>query len=256
MYDVLDAKDCYDLNYSLYKPEVACELISTLSMRYSACNMASHYCNNVFYCDQCNNSDNLFGCIGLNHAKYCILNKQYSEEEYNVMVPRIKEHMRSTNIATSSKNGDWGEFFPGSINPFGYNETVAQEYYPLKKELAANKGYGWRDETKKEYAGATVSIPDNIADVGLDLAGKTLKCDTSGKHYKLIEVEIELYKKLGVPAPHRSPEQRHLDRMALRSPRMLWPSKCSKCGSDIHTSYPPGREEKVYCEKCYQAEVY
>jgi len=27
-----------------------------------------------------------------------------------------------------------GEFFPASISPFGYNETLAQEYFPQTKE--------------------------------------------------------------------------------------------------------------------------
>jgi hypothetical protein len=30
--------------------------------------------------------------------------------------------------------GEWGEFFDPSLSPFGYNETVAMEYFPLKKE--------------------------------------------------------------------------------------------------------------------------
>jgi len=32
------------------------------------------------------------------------------------------------------KTGEWGEFFPASLSPFGYNETVAQEYFPLSRE--------------------------------------------------------------------------------------------------------------------------
>ena len=34
------------------------------------------------------------------------------------------------------KNGEWGEFFPSSMSPFGYNETVATEYFPREKEEA------------------------------------------------------------------------------------------------------------------------
>ena len=30
------------------------------------------------------------------------------------------------------RTGEWGEFFPSSISPFGYNETIAQEYFPLE----------------------------------------------------------------------------------------------------------------------------
>jgi hypothetical protein len=29
---------------------------------------------------------------------------------------------------------EWWEFFPASLSPFGYNETVAQEYFPMTRE--------------------------------------------------------------------------------------------------------------------------
>jgi len=32
------------------------------------------------------------------------------------------------------ETGERGEFFHPSLSPFGYNETVAQEYFPLSKE--------------------------------------------------------------------------------------------------------------------------
>ena len=162
LFDVLDVKDCYDMSYSLYKPEVACDIISTLNMRFSAFCMASHYCSESFYCDQCNNSSNLFGCIGLNHKKYCIFNKQYSREEYFELLPKIIEKMK--------RDGQWGEFFPSAISPFGYNETVAQEYYPLDKVSAETSGFKWRDEESKGfYDGPKYIIPDEISEVDDDL---------------------------------------------------------------------------------------
>lgn len=30
-------------------------------------------------------------------------------------------------------SGEWGEFFPTWLSPFGYDETVANEYYPLSE---------------------------------------------------------------------------------------------------------------------------
>ena len=81
----------------------------------------------LIYCDQIlEHNDHLFGCVGLRNASYCILNRQYTKEEYESLVPRIIEHMMKT--------GEWGEFFPSSLSPFGYNETVAQEYFPLTRE--------------------------------------------------------------------------------------------------------------------------
>ncbi|MBU0626695.1 hypothetical protein KKH82_04680 [Patescibacteria group bacterium] len=80
------------------------------------------------YCSCCRNIKDCFGCISLNNAQYCILNKQYTKVEYETLVPKIIEHM--------TKTEERGEFFPSSISPFGYNETVASEYYHLTKEEA------------------------------------------------------------------------------------------------------------------------
>ena len=252
LYDVLDAKDCQDLNYSLYKPEVAYELISTLNMRYCAFSMATHYCSKSFYCDLSDNSHDLFGCIGINHGEYCILNKQYSQAEYEELVPRIIEHMKST--------GEWGEFFPVSLSPSAYNETVAQEYMPLTKEEVASRGFNWRemeeDIGEVEKTIPAEQLPDTIEEIPDDILNWAVVCEESKKPFRIVKQELALYRQLGIPVPRRSPLQRHKDRNALRNPRGLWERKCGKCGKDIQTSYNPERPEKVYCEECYLSEVY
>jgi hypothetical protein len=73
-------------------------------------------------------SQDCFGCVGLRNKQYCILNKQYSQEEYANTVAAI--------IARMQQDGEWGEFFPSPMSPFSYTETVAQERYPLTKEEA------------------------------------------------------------------------------------------------------------------------
>ncbi|USN57470.1 MAG: hypothetical protein H6766_03385 [Candidatus Peribacteria bacterium] len=65
-----------------------------------------------------------FGCDGLRNKEYCIFNQQYTKEEYNELAPKIIDHMKQT--------GERGEFFHPSLSPFGYNETVANEYYPVE----------------------------------------------------------------------------------------------------------------------------
>jgi hypothetical protein len=37
------------------------------------------------------------------------------------------------------KTGERGEFLDPKINPFGYNETLAQEYFPLTREEALDR---------------------------------------------------------------------------------------------------------------------
>ena len=245
LYDVLDATDCQDLNYSLYKPEAAYELCSTLQMKYSAFSYASHYCNSVYYCDMVNHSHDCFGCIGLDHGEYCLLNKQYTKEEYEELIPRVIEHMQKT--------GEWGQFFPHTLSPFGYNETVAQEYIPLSKSEVQSRGWKWKDDENEEknYMGPAVHIPDHIADIEPSICEEILICEESGKPFKIIPQELNHYKTLGIPLPRRAPAQRHKDRNDLRNPRALWDRSCAGCNKQVRTSYNSERPEKVYCESCY-----
>ncbi len=273
LYDVLDATDCQDLNYSLYKPEVSYELISTLQMRFSAFCMASHYSNNLFYCDLTNNCHDCFGCIGLNRKQYCILNTQYTKEEYETLVPKIIERMRGTPLrlpdgssplrpggATEGQvaEHEWGEFQPASLSLFGYNETVAQEYMPLTKADVLKRGWKWTDETesRQEYAGPPANVPDSIHDVSDDLAKQVLTCEVSGKPYKILAQELAFYRQMSIPVPRRCPPQRHKDRNELRNPRKLWNRECAKCSNEIQTTYASERPEIVYCESCYLQAVY
>ena len=46
----------------------------------------------------CAASSNLFGCVGLKSKEYCILNKQYTKEAWEALVPQIIEHMKKTRL--------------------------------------------------------------------------------------------------------------------------------------------------------------
>ncbi len=249
LFDVLDAKECRDLDFSLYKPEFSYELISTLNMGRSAFCNASHYNVEVLYSDKCNNSANLFGCIAVTKKKYCIFNKQYSESEYQELRTKIIDYMKTT--------GEWGEFFPIGTSGFGYNETVAQEYFPLTKEEAERKEIPWYDRetgTRGKETMRPEAIPDAIADVPDSIAKEILVC-TCGRNYRITNYELVVYRKLSVPIPHQCPECRHTRRNLIAGERRLWTRQCMKCSVPIQTSYSPERPEIVYCESCYQNEI-
>ena len=44
------------------------------------------------------------------------------------------------------KTGERGEFFHPSLSPFGYNETIAQENYPLARDDDQKAGYKRQDK--------------------------------------------------------------------------------------------------------------
>lgn len=213
------------------------------------------FCTNCFndsydciYCDYTMSTSNCFGCISLQHKKYCILNKQYSKEEYEEMVPRIIKHMQST--------GEWGNFFDFYVSTFGYNETIANDIFPLKKEAAKVIGFPWKEESAKDYLEATCQIPDKIMDVNDAIVNEIFSCQTCGKNYNIVIQELRFYRELGIPSPRKCFNCRHLDRMNQRNQRKIWDSKCSKCHIPIKTSYSPDSDLNVFCEECYLKEIY
>jgi len=190
-----------------------------------------------FYCHLVNSARDCFGCVGLRNARYCILNKQYTREEYEALLPRIIEHMKDPSTS-SGRCAEWGEFFPASFAPFGYNETIAQEFFPLTREEVLSLGLRWKE---KEARG--------------EASGGALKCEGCGGGYKTVKQELDLYQKLGVPVPGKCHECRHRDRLKRRNLRKLFERECDKCGVGIQTSFAPERPEKVFCEECYLGEV-
>ncbi|MDD5041191.1 MAG: hypothetical protein PHX87_02875 [Candidatus Peribacteraceae bacterium] len=206
--------------------------------------------HDVFYCHHCHHTKHCFGCVGLNRKEYCILNKQYTKEQYEALVSRIVALMRT--------HGEWGEFMPVTSSIHAYNETLAQDYFPLTKQQALDRGWRWLDEPDKRapHTGPRIQVPDSIAETGDEICKSVLTCEISKRPYKIIPQELAFYRRMNVPVPLRSFSQRHADRRALRNPRHLWTRTCMKCSKSIDTSYAPDRPEKVYCEQCYLKEVY
>lgn len=245
------ANDCMDTSSFGEKIELVYESttvgVNSNKIRFSNCIVNDSY--DVTYSFNCHSAKNIFGCANMKRGTYCILNKEYTKEDYETLVLKIIEHMKKT--------GEWGEFFPPSLSPFSYNETVAQEYFPLSKEEAFKKGYCWKEEESvNTYQGQTIQIPAKISDLSDSVLGQILTCKESGKFYKLTPHELQFYRQMNLPAPLLCPNQRHLNRMQKRNPRKLWDRACQNCNSSIRTTYAPDRPEKVLCEACYLNTVY
>ncbi len=257
MWDIPDG--CKDSMDCIFSPgnELTYNTISTLN-GYNC--IVLPFCWDVktsSYSFQCFYSSNLFGCIGLKREKYCILNKQYSKEEYEELVPRIIEHMK--------KNSEWGEFFPVEMSPFGYNHTAAQVYFPLSREEALEREWPWADKdpepTKVEKTVAAAEVPESIADIPDNIVDWAITGEVTGKPFRIIPQELAFYRKMGLPVPRRHPNQRHQERQDMLNPYRLYERKCDKCETIIKTTFAPDPKGGhggviVYCEKCYLETVY
>lgn len=253
------SKDIMDSNF-IYFGERCYEQISNSKSSNILFSFAAITGNHdLLYSHVCfNNCGNCFGSASLNHQEYCVLNKRYTKEEYEKLVPKIIEHMQRPAVRSPPQAGEgWGEFFPVALSPFAYHETFAQDYYPLSKEDIISRGWKWKEPEDLEAKGDLIKeIPDRIQDISNDILHKTLICQKSKRPFKITEQELQFYRDHLLPLPRLHPHERLKKRIALRNPRRLWDRNCMKCQKSIKSSYAPERPEIVYCEECYTQEVY
>ncbi|MBI5621933.1 zinc-ribbon domain containing protein [Candidatus Falkowbacteria bacterium] len=250
-----EVKDVMDVSNAARKAELVYEsvqaVLNVYQIRFSL--FPRQGASFLDYCDHCVGAKNCFGCIAVRNQKYCILNKQYSEKEYTVVVPKIINHLKQT--------GKWGEFFDPSLSAFGYNETNAMEFFPLTKKAAMTQGFNWEDNTGGTFGQETIkwaNMPDRFSDYAGDLSREVLTCSDCRRNYKLVAVELDFYKKYSLPIPRQCPKCRHRERITSRNPEQLYHRACMNagCKNEFETTYSPARPEKVYCEACYQKEIY
>ncbi len=171
--------------------------------------------SNMFYCYYMEGCSYCLGCIGLTNKSYCILNKQYSKADWEIVSSQIFESMEQ----------DWTlwEFFPWEINPYYLNDTVAGILWDFSKQEAQKKGYMWRDEEIK------VDIPEWVEIIKVselddfewfntswewkinpEILEKVI-VDKSGNYYKIVQMEYDFLIKHWLPLPRLH----WLDRMKL-----------------------------------------
>lgn len=239
--------------------------------------------NQIRYCLYSHNGKNLFGCIGLRNKQYCILNKQYTKEEYEQILPRIIEQMNSLPyVDAAGRSYGYGEFFPPEISPMAYNESIAQDYFPSDENAAKKSNLPWRTETKKENSPTikAENLPQSIAETPDTITKEMIGCshnsqcnDGCSGAFRITPQELDFYKKLNIPLPQLCFSCRHMRRLKRRNPMKLWHRQClcdyqrhqnsvkhnhhpeGRCPNEFETPYAPERPETIYCETCYQAEI-
>lgn len=209
---VVDGKSLYDCTNVYIENEMSLEIMSALSSKFNIYSWFIYNCNNCLYSLNLSDSNNCFGCDGLRNKSYCIFNKQYTKDEYEKTVAKIITHMQDT--------GERWEFFHPSVSPFGYNETVAQEYYPLQKEQSLVLWYQRSDyEAPKPSSDKTIQwsdLPATIQEVQDTILQYAIACETTGRIFRIQSQELAFYRKHAIPLPRKHPDQRHIERLLLR----------------------------------------
>ena len=214
------------------------------------CNLYTMYCRYSAYLDNCEECEYCFGCVGLRKKKYCILNTQYSKEEYESLIAKIKEDMK--------RRGEWGEFFPLSTAYAGYNFSLAQLLFPETKEGAEKLGAKWEERVIADHSGISGDdLPDSIDEADDAIAAQRIICPETKLSYNIPERELAFYREHRIPLPRR-----HFDLRTFRRYHPLalmmdsHPGACSYCGKNIEHYYAPELGfQKIACIECYQKEI-
>lgn len=285
-----DIKDGYDINNGCCIMELAYELSTAGVNLYNVMFSADVWpdVRDTAYSQSCrNDASNLFGCVSLRKKQYCILNKQYTKSEYEVLRTKIVSHMNDMPYTDArGRTFSYGEFFPPELSLYAYNETPAQDYFPKNKSEAESSGFRWKELPKRRHE-ITIhaqDLPDHINDAPDSITKEIIGCLHGGdcEHqcpaaFRITSQELTIYRKYNLALPRLCPNCRHYERFSHTNSYRLWEGRChcggaksirgnrinfimhshgnSHCENTFETSYAPDSPTTVYCQDCYQKEI-
>jgi len=233
------------------------------SLLYSATNIGSlsnnvkfsvagKFCTDSEFIFNCRNVSNSFMCFGLQNKSYCVLNKQYTSEEYFALVDTIKTDMM--------QRREYGDGLGFEFSAQAYNFSHAQVSFPLTDEEIIKFG-GYIAPEPDTNAGTTVvlsgrDIPETIEGTKDDIINFAIKCEVTGRPFRITESELQFYRAMQLPIPWVHPSLRIQNHFTMVPLGISYEADCAKCNQSISSLFDPKQGYTLYCEKCYQQEVY
>ena len=102
LYDSYKDRTSFDLTYVAIGTELTYEAVDSVTL-YN-CNFVRHTanCQDSSYLFNCANVKNSLGCVGLKNKEYCILNRQFTKEEYEKLSKEILTQLKEANLGWSN----------------------------------------------------------------------------------------------------------------------------------------------------------
>ena len=86
-----------------------------------------------------------------------------------------------------------------SLSRFGYHRSTYEAPKPVSDKVIQGK-----------------DLPDSIDQVEDSILQYAIACEVTGKLFRIQAAELAFYRKHHIPLPRKHPDQRHLERLALR----------------------------------------
>ncbi len=223
------AKDCQDCTISFMSPELMyeCCICGLNTQRLLFCYNCWDGANNLIYCDTSHASENCFGCVCLRKQQFCILNKQYSKEDYFALLPKIVEHLH--------KHGEWGEFFPMQLSPWPYNYSFASRFFSLSENQAKEEQLNWLPKDATEFGNLQAQeLPDDLPSNDQSIIAQ---CESTGRLFRITTEEIKRLRKFSAPLPREVYDQRMNERAKRCGGMKLISRLCAFTKEELRTVY-------------------
>ncbi|MFH1404714.1 MAG: hypothetical protein ABIH21_01290 [Patescibacteria group bacterium] len=209
---------------------------------------------NMEYCLLCYNCSDCFGCIGLQHKKFCILNKQYSEDKYWQRVNTLKQEML--------EKGEYGEFFPIKYSPSYWEDSGGPYWFGARTDELKGLGILDYDPESEGAIGRDLyddsklkklsELPDHVSDLDEQWANVPLMDEIVNRRFALIKPEIDFYKSMNIAPPDKHFITRMKDLWLQCNIGRFENVDCAECQKKLKVAINKAHSErKIYCKECY-----
>lgn len=279
-----DVTDCMDTDFCVNNMQLCYQCITSYNCYNSISCLNLSDSKNCYYCISCSWCSDCFWCYWLTNQQYCIFNKQYTKEEYEQMVQEI--------IKNLVKEWKWGNFLDSSLSLFPYNDTCANNLYPIEKSKdiswkisTINKDWTWtvmilEDKfisraqldlwwekklnilfrTKDQEINVPTwiqsisieEIPDKIDEIDDQILNKWIVCEETWRIFRVTKTELDFYKKHKIPFPRKHFWFRQIERARNRPSGRLFVVQCAGCGKKVFSIHDSNSKTRILCLDCFE----
>ena len=120
--------------YNVFYDDFSKKVYNTISSDTNVnviCSFGVYFSKYTFYCIFSQWLKYSLWSIWLENKKFTILNKEYNLEDWTKVVLEIIDELKTKKM--------WWKFFYPFISPYPYNDSIAQDFYPIKKLVEVKK---------------------------------------------------------------------------------------------------------------------
>ncbi len=209
-------------------------------------------CDDLEYSFNCYDCTHCFGCVGLRHKKFCILNKQYTEAEYWKKVDEMKCAML--------ERGEYGKPVPTKYSFSYFPESGPAMYLAAKQEdwdavgmqkfdASAEGAFG----AVREGARPAADVPENIDDLDPAVwSGVPIEDAEEHRPFTLLAPEIAFYKEKRIAPPRTHFISRMRELIWMQNTGLFEKATCSACKKELTVAVNRTfTKRNLHCYECY-----